>query len=107
MYVSETYASQPNELANLAPLLLEAQVLGPRNRARVVLCERAGPPLVVERGELVELRVGEQPEVEEGRGEGRVCLAGRQLDERRERQGHLLDLLLQLLVAPRSSCAEA
>lgn len=62
---------------------------------------------MVERRELVELAAGEQPEVEQGRRKRWVCEARGQLDERRQGQGHLLDLALQLLVALGPSGAKA
>lgn len=63
--------------------------------------------LVVKLRDLVELVVCEQPKVEQCRGKGRVDVARGQLDERCKRQGHLLDLLVERLVAGGSSCAEA
>lgn len=54
---------------------------------------------MVEQGELVQLVVCEQPEVEQGRRKHGVGGARGELDKWRERQGHLCDLLLEFLVA--------
>lgn len=64
-------------------------------------------PLVIKLRNLVKLVVGEQPKVEKRRGESRVYVARGQLNERRKREGHLLDLLVELLVASCPSCAKA
>lgn len=64
-------------------------------------------PLVIELGNLVELVVCEQPKVEKRRGKGRVYVARGQLNERSQREGHLLDLLIELLVAGGTTCAKA
>lgn len=64
-------------------------------------------PLVIKLRNLVKLIVGEQPKVEKRRGESRVYVTGSQLNERRKREGHLLDLLVEFLVASCPSCAKA
>lgn len=56
--------------------------------------------LVVEVRELVELVAGQEPEVQQCRGEGGVGGARGQGDEGRERGGHLLDFALQGCVVP-------
>lgn len=100
-----TYPSQSNKFANLAPLLLKAQPFAPRNRARVVPRPLARRPLVVKVGNLVELRVGEQPKVEQRRGEGRVHLSARELHEGRQGQRHLPELGVEGWVSAGSSGA--
>lgn len=50
------------------------------DRTRIVERVLARRPLVVEMGELLELRVCQEPEVEERPGEGRVYVACRELD---------------------------
>lgn len=57
--------------------------------------------------ELVELVVGEEPEVEDGGGEGRVDLPAADLDEGPEREGHLLELRVEVLAPPRAAVAHA
>lgn len=63
--------------------------------------------LVIKLRNLVELVVGEQPKAEKCRGKSRVYVTGSQLNEWRKRERHLLDLLVELLVAGCSSCAKA
>lgn len=75
----KTYSSQPDELANLPPLLFDGQTLAPLDGARVVPCPLARGALMVKVRNLVQLFVREQPEVEERRGERRVHLAAREL----------------------------
>lgn len=103
----KTYTSQPNKLSNLAPLLLNCQPLRPRNRTRIVSCPLARRPLVIELRKLLKLVVCEQPEIQKRRGKRRMYVARGQLDEWRQGEGHLLDLLVKLLVAVCSFCAEA
>lgn len=83
------YPSEPNELANLPPLLLNGQALAPSDGARVVPRPLARRPLVVKVRNLLELLVREKPKVEQRRGEGRVHLPAGELHQRRQRQRHL------------------
>lgn len=85
----KTHTSEPDELPNLPPLLLDAQPFLPGDGAGVVPRPLARRPLVVEVRDLVQLGVRQEPEVEQRRRETGVDLPARQLDERRERQGHL------------------
>ena len=81
--------SQPDEFANLAPLLLERHARTPHDGARVVTSPDARRALVVEGRQRLELVVREKPEVQQRRRESGVHVSGRELDEGREGQRHL------------------
>lgn len=75
-------AAQANEAAHAATLLLEGRVGAPVHRARVLGGPgRRGARLVIEGGEGLELRVGEEPELQDIGGKVRVNGTSSELDK--------------------------
>lgn len=102
-----TYPFQPDEFANLPPLLLDGQALPPGYGAGIAIGVLVRRALVVKVRELVKLVVGEEPEVEDGRREGRMNLSAADLHEGPEWEGHLLELRVEILAPPRAAVAHA
>lgn len=85
--VTPAEADEPSELP---PLVFDGHALGgPVDGAGVLGGVDGGCALVVKVGDLVELSFGQEPEVEEGGGEGGVDEAGGELDQGGELEGHL------------------
>lgn len=72
-------AAQADEAADAAALLLQRHVRRPQDRARVLERPAARRALVVEVRQLLQLRVRQQPEVEQRQRERRVDLPRREL----------------------------
>lgn len=99
-------AAEADELAHAAALLLEGQVGAPNDGAGVLSGPGTGRALVVEGGEALELSVCEEPKVQNGAGEVWMDSARGELHERREGEGHLMELVRQSRV-PKGEAVEA
>lgn len=99
-------APQADEPPHLAALVLQRQLRRPVDGAGVVGGEVGRGALVVEVRELLELLVGEEPELEDGAGEGRVDAARGDLDQRGQVEGHLVELVAELRVLGQASLDE-
>lgn len=97
---------ETDKLAHLAALLLKGQLGAPGDGAGVLVRPGVGGPLVVKVRQGLELVVGEEPELEDRRGEGRVDGPRGELDEGCQGELHLRQLALEARVLGQPSLAQ-